>query len=1659
MQDINRQADPEFEIFGSVSQEALMLLNDAITKITKGLAPDNEAVSGITSCLSSLRQSYEKICLLADTDTARGLSITELARIFTERNSTKQIKKTLCEFLKVRASSERFDELIRPFRNEAGMLLERLKAGELASDQLKEISGSTEKYSMFMKILAEGLEANEEIYERLSGIFPAFLMAGAAGSKYYVSDEEDTPAAEDMADDEAIPFHSDDIAATSQDTSEEPAIMLHSLTKTEPRKVSASSFQKDIMRKGGTKVVAAMDMFMRYGVLNEDILCGLFTFYRGSKADSDKELEHVRYALQFLEDKKVIARYDASGVIEGFGETDIFCLTKWGYDSLSKQEIRSKIGNTSISLFKFYGDDIDAGKAVNILSINGLLINCLFALYRDLSDRKRLALLDKIKCQPEGCIFPVMKHSKEYRCNLVPDISKARDILEHGGGSEYVLLYVHEIDEECIELEAKYRENLFVLDDNKLRSGKPEQDETAGSSDGITPVHKELEAGNLAQALDLAIHDHTGQAPDDKLMSEFILAILNQTDRPDDDVKYRSIFRASLLAKAASLEPDHPQSSALFNQLHLATALPTDEPDYSGANMNDVFPLAESRDAMTEGLMLSAYLYAMLFAAQTFTDYTLKGTAGTLNSDYNSYFPSFPELRQLFRTVYEFHEQYGSFSDEFIQSLGSQKQQKDNLQRLQDEAGRLMEQELPLKFDLTKMPLLIELRRKFLSKGSGLHTCLEIVQSDDTGRIDEVRDFLDRFKDRNGRISDGIITESVESIYNELRSNKSGMEAPRELRTSTLTSIVRFIRNRLNVLQEWLNMAGASGLSDYAGLNSSREAILQAVSEASGRLEEIPDNASIRRMLDVIHDRFSNIKANPFADILSTGIIPFDNDDMPDLGDSTIKYYEAWRNVMTHIASPVIPLEDAENEILYEYGDNSIMYGNYHHLELIRELRGSMPQEPAEDFERAQSAARESISEFRSELAEHYYYGRITEEEREKLISLVTENEFRLEYRDFGCWRRFLKIISLHVEDAEDEKRRYLTASIKARMKDSSPILEQAERAVNEGNFTAAEEYLNIFDTASESGEYKPETQAIENELDGFAKFMMVFERIREVCEQNKGDDMENLARKLSLSEPAVSPDDDFLTSWPSRKGTASTEQIISLVRYLGFIPKDNASASKIPLENDIELFTVSLQKNDGRIRLHPVSKFGTELEELSIIVVHELILPPNLINTITELSPGAAIVLMNCPVDITLRNQLAREFHTHQRENIYFLMIDQILALFLAMQDISTRLSVLFQCTLPYTSCNPFSNGRGSISPEMFFGRERELAELRNPEGPAVICGGRQLGKTELLRRAETLEHNQDTKRFAVYSDFRGTSLDEEAFTSHIASDLRAKIPAMFNEHYSSLQELCSHIEGLINSGRITSLLLLLDEADTLLNSMNYEPLADLKAKTDNKFRFVMSVLHEPADSTPLGKSSLCIKPLAPFEARRLLLEPLQYLGFGISQERHIETILIYTNYYPGLIQHFGYSLLHKFTDLYMSPEGDNFAPPFSLNGRLPGSVTGSQELIEERAGTLRLSLESDKRYLKLGQCIASLCFNSGNEYISRGFSVSEIMTEDETLTGTLQDEPCEKLLLEMSEMGILSRLNDGKYRFRRHEFLTMLWRDEDALLADVVGRGTEFI
>lgn len=985
-----------------------------------------------------------------------------------------------------------------------------------------------------------------------------------------------------------------------------------------------------------------------------------------------------------------------------------------------------------------------------------------------------------------------------------------------------------------------------------------------------------------------------------------------------------------------------------------------------------------------------------------------------------------------------------------------------------------------------------------------MYQSLEYVANNDQNGLDIVILVLGEFCDE---IDDSFVIndEKVQSYLDKKWYDVNGQGSSFPLDYTPRQQTIKQFHSRLEVIKSWQEHINIlpGGKYDLSRLKTLRKEICDIASQVQTVFSEkkIYFKCVIIWTLQEIQKYLSSSalsKTTLFTEIAQTGVITLDESWLPIINEefNSIKYYEPWRTVLRHILSPIRSLSDAKAEIL-DGSISSDLFDNLHQLELIGELTGEDLSSSTVQIETAKQSANDASKDFDDALELAFTYNRITETEKESLAAIKHKNEEALLHNmDFGIWRQFLNALYKRIDELTRERQAELQKMLDARYTmqagRESPILIAAQTLLNEDlNFAVTEEYINRFDNGEE--EFSAELQSILHDTDHFAEFISddVYKSIYDECFRRKDSNFHNVAKEyLSHHFPkdwTSRLKDDSLRFvgggenrseryWPIRKGNATCQQITDLFNWLGLNVKRAERYGKTEEMFKIEVIPAPRSMADYR---HPIAAFGTQSKsQMDVIILHGNIPAKQLVDKITGLGlGGVSIVILNYPITLAVRRQIAEEFHKTSGQNP-FILIDQVLVIYLALHQITERLPILLKCALPFTTYQPFVRDGGSTADEMFFGRSKELADILNPNGACVVYGGRQLGKTALLERAESLFNKPENKTYAIYCNILNC-VTEKQLVLKIIEDIRKKTHLSMND-CDSIEQLCNEIEGMFSKLKVEAMLLLLDETDKYLGSIanndyvQLQPLIDLKRRTKNRFKFVLAGLHNvcraknaTARNGVFGQlgTPLCVKPLSPTDALQLLSRPLKFLGFQIDRYPHLETILTNTNYYPGILQFFGYTLVETLSThygkYYRAVDGN---PPYTLQDDQLGAVMNSADLNRSIRDKFRWSLELDSRYFMIARCIAILYYLSEDESNTwLGFSIEQIkdIAQDYKIIclESESDNDYHNLLDEMVEMGILSKPDDTKklYRLRRSSFITIIGSDFDAVDADIIKSNAE--
>ncbi len=1547
--------------------------------------------------------------------------------------------------------------------------------------------------------------------------------AGSMDNADIISSEAKETSVETVSVSETVPEELNDIASAAEETDahttsaipgdeaeqKTPVIMLHSINKVKKSVPSANSFKKDLPKLPVDSFIL-LPLFTNLGALTE-LQAFKFGVAMDYFEDDEVEFSSVKNTLKKLSSKSLLTAFDLDG-------TPVYCLSSYCNGCLKKETIQhNKLFAVSFGKYAIVtDDDIERDVIERVVKYNNNLVCYFYGIKDSLTKDEHKKVQSSISMKDGYYHIDAIYEGEAYSCELFDDCAcgKAEDNLLVIGSEtpidsteEYsnVFLFAngkisrHEaineglasdegqpktymLDETINEQELEQNTAEFLPYNNMPAFEEKDRSQEAMSTEG----NKETN-GETARKCSIEELINAYESPDDSTFCSLVESIASGSFLSNGILN--DVPRATLLARAASLDKANEKCSRLAQKLLLATHLPIGDYQYSSEMVSDALS-----DCEDEYLKLAIYMQSLLTPASSY-DFVLNQMAEESFKSFEKEFPSLDVAKQLYNKMIRIHEVLPmGFSPSIMVLLGDDKARKQYAEKLQKQAKDL----LNIPNIKTRIKTLPALYNKSFGSGSDLYSCMQCIADNNVEELEWVKVVLKQYCDTK---SDELILSSeridamLDSSWNEVNPKNHF-----ELDFGARDKALREFNARLLLMKSWVDHIEQTdnGKVDISRISILKKDIANLARSIAQNMNTITEGfvAVLRYALLYINNYLNDPESTNevFREFIYSGVFSVNENGVPIIDGSTvsIKYYEPWRRVLKHVASPIKTSNQARSAIVDVVdGVKSELFDNLHQLSILSQIEDSAKLSLSESqIKEAKKAAEDRTKNFKEKLELAYTYNRISEPEKERLATIMEEYKPKFfEIMDFGCWSQFLDALEKTINRLADERRKDLRKEIDARKQllgdnEVSAILDEADDLLeNSMNFAVTEEYLNRFDNGERN--FSDDLYALIHEEDSFKKFLSdeVFKPLQHECESHSGRTLKSFATKyletrMPESWTTRNREDSLrlISNWPIKKSATANSSIQNLFSGLGFVVK-KVEKGQGKREEFYKLFVEASPKSMADYR-HPISLFGTQMKSpINVVVLYGNYAPKQLVDTITGLDfGGMTIVLIDRPIDRASRRQIGEIFHTQTSRHNPFILIDQILIMHLAMYQTTERIPVLLKCTLPYTSYQPFVRDGGSTADEMFFGRSRELSTILDPNGACVVYGGRQLGKTALLQRAESRYSDPSSRVYAVYCNIIDCD-SENKLINKVTDDINRKT-GLNIEKTSTIGDFCKQLDTMFRTEKIQSMLLLLDEADKFLSSIaesrynQIQPLIDLKRESMNRFKFVLAGLHNvcraknaTSENGVFGQlgTPLCVKPLSPTDALQLLSRPLKYLGFDIDRYPHLETILTNTNYYPGILQFFGYSLVealnNQYSRYYCAVDGN---PPFTLQDEQLGAVMNDADLNRSIRDKFRWSLELDARYFMLARCIAVLYFIADEKTENwLGFSAEDIrgIAEEYNIHCL---ETCDKadytnLLDEMVEMGILSKPSDGLYRLRRNSFVDIIATVLDALDEDIVSNNAE--
>lgn len=546
-----------------------------------------------------------------------------------------------------------------------------------------------------------------------------------------------------------------------------------------------------------------------------------------------------------------------------------------------------------------------------------------------------------------------------------------------------------------------------------------------------------------------------------------------------------------------------------------------------------------------------------------------------------------------------------------------------------------------------------------------------------------------------------------------------------------------------------------------------------------------------------------------------------------------------------------------------------------------------------------------------------------------------------------------------------------------------------------------------------------------------------------------------------------------LIDNWLSNGNPSSPERIEQLLNLLGW-QNIQVSRYSFAAEPRAEIYEVRKEGRSAGLTTpqHPIAAYGSSLEKKPMYVsclygVYDCDRLYEKMRTLDAID-GNKVILLDYALGQADRRALARKLK--QREsglrNVY-LVIDRVLITHLANNYNENLINrILMATAMPFSYCQPYVvESVLTMPPEIFIGRKDELLKIEKPDGVNLIYGGRQLGKSALLKKALADLDGRQQQRAALI-DIK--ELDCAAAARKVSTKLIDLDITPDGEITEDWYVLCRNIERRLRSkeNEIPYFLLMLDEADAFINdcaSCEYRPLdalKDVQQSLPGQFKYVLAGLHNIVKfnrQVALGNNSvithipsLKITPFRTPEAQELLTYPLSYLGFSLPSKVTVSQILATCNYFPGLIQLYAKKLIESIRATDYAGYDVKKTPPYVISDEHLRRVMADKEFVDQIYEKFEITLTLDQDQ---GSCYYPLTLLIGwlyNEVPSKsGYTARDVLYHAKDLSvyplADLDEEKIDALLLELQDLNILRGVSNNSYLLASKNFRDLLGSDEE--------------
>lgn len=415
--------------------------------------------------------------------------------------------------------------------------------------------------------------------------------------------------------------------------------------------------------------------------------------------------------------------------------------------------------------------------------------------------------------------------------------------------------------------------------------------------------------------------------------------------------------------------------------------------------------------------------------------------------------------------------------------------------------------------------------------------------------------------------------------------------------------------------------------------------------------------------------------------------------------------------------------------------------------------------------------------------------------------------------------------------------------------------------------------------------------------------------------------------------------------------------------------------------------------------------------------------------------------------------------------------------------------------CQIRPESVSPFVHG-GIVPDNMFFGRGKELASLAAPNGPAVIYGGRKLGKSSLLAELErSFERRGNGHNVAIYLDISSAGRAQGSVRKvlydilsklcepptgkswRIGTEKRTGRPfyggfAGYLRPTGDPNEFKSQMIRLCRKFSKHKFLILLDEAGDFLQALSRpeDPenplgaderdvgwmLRGLRNETQGQVDFVFAgfqgIYRVVRDTlSPFynfrGGSLAPLTVLREEEAYSLAERPLSLLGLRFEKRSLARRILDYTGRHPSLLQEFCHRLFLKVRE-----RSAGARPPIDITSHDLDAVFNDPEFRNHAFSAIYLNVDGTERPKLILRLILYLWLDALHnpaplESSRQSFTYRDVYNllcgrfDQKDVDKVVRMDEIEAYLMDLHVLGVLSQGDGGGYSLANKYFASMVY------------------